>query len=101
MRCIEHITREQMDSMPTKRLLALRTRMLKCEDTREGSDWLPGDAMRPNSIYFKADCRWTRMYDELKAVLSRREHVATGDERNTTRTTRSGTRPGRRMPRSR
>jgi hypothetical protein len=65
---------DALSSMPTRALLALRNRMLACEESLAASDATP-DELDPDVIRFKDDPRWKPSYDAVKAVLATREHV--------------------------
>ena len=72
--------RELLSTLPTKRLLALRDRLLRCEENMAASDKTP-DEVDAAFIYFKDDARWSALYGALIAELNTREHVPGGDER--------------------
>ena len=69
-----------LTKLTTKRLLALRNRLLACEESFADSDVLPDDAaseIDPASIRFKDDPRWALLFNAVKAELSTREHAST------------------------
>lgn len=70
-----------LSSWPTRRLLALRDRLLRCEDTPDQSDVQDLAEIDPSVIRFKDDPRWTELYEATINVLNTREHVPTGTER--------------------
>lgn len=89
-----------LGSWSTKRLLALRHRLLRCEPSLELSDIQHPFDIDPAPIRFKDDPRWRKLYDATLEVLSTREHVPGGAERKLRRqtdlaTARSGDRPPR------
>lgn len=63
-----------LSAWPTRRLLALRDRLLRCEASVELSDVQHAAEIDPSVIRFKADPRWTELYSAVLSVLSSREH---------------------------
>jgi hypothetical protein len=87
---------DDLSARPTRQLLALRDRLLRCEASLAASDVRPADAAReidPDTIRFKDDPRWTAMYEAVKAELATREHVARPAERRARTSTRRGRSP--------
>ena len=66
---------DTLATWPTKRLLALRDRVLRCEENIGVSDVQDLSELDANIIRFKDDPRWKAHYDGVRAVLSTREHV--------------------------
>lgn len=64
---ISRLSKEQMEKLTTKRLLAYKNKLMKVP---EEASW--GD---PNGQLNKSDPEWQRIYTELKEVLATREHV--------------------------
>lgn len=89
---VEPVSPAVLVAWPTKRLLALRDRLLRCEADIEHSDiqW-PEDFARldPSLIHFKDDPRWRELYETVKRILSTREHVPRSDERAAARRSRA------------
>lgn len=83
---------------PTKRLLALRDALLRCEDSFDCSD-AHFDEIDPARIRFKADPRWAELYDATRAALRAREHVPSRRERQLQRTRDAAARSRGREPR--
>jgi hypothetical protein len=72
-----------LTKLAAKRLLALRDRLLACEESLADSDVYPEDVaseIDPTKIRFKDDPRWGLLYNAIKAELSTREHVPRGNE---------------------
>ena len=69
------IALDTIAAWPTRRLLALRDRLLRCEDSLEVSDVQDVSELDPEVIRFKDDVRWNPLYDGVRALLSTREHV--------------------------
>jgi hypothetical protein len=85
-----------LTKLAAKRLLALRDRLLACEESLADSDVYPEDIsseIDPAKIRFKDDPRWVLLYDAVKAELSTREHVPRRDERRAQQ--QPGSRKGR------
>ena len=84
---------DKLAKLKTKQLLALRDRLLRCDESLAWSDAEPSE-IDPATIQFKDDPRWVSLYHAVKAVLSTRERVARPSERRDQRKARmqSGTR---------
>jgi hypothetical protein len=61
-------------AMPTRQLLALRDKLLACEESLAASDAEPHE-VDPATIRFKDDPRWAPLHAAVKAELGTREHV--------------------------
>lgn len=66
--------------LPTKRLLGLRDRLLRLEETSTQSDLEPGE-LKAGTLYFKDDPRWRTLPAAVVAQLSSREHLPKGADR--------------------
>ncbi len=86
---VQPVDPDALSSWPTKRLMGLRQRLLRCEETLETSDVQSDAELDPSVIRFKQDPRWSALYDAVRAVLSTREHVPSGLERKQTRRERA------------
>ncbi len=66
-----------LDALPTKQLLGVLRRLLRCEESVAASDLSPSDLAKldPHAIYFKDDPRWSASYENVKRILATREHV--------------------------
>ena len=84
----------ELPKLATKQLLALRDRLLACEESMQRSD-ASLDEIDPATIRFKDDPRWVVLYDAVKTELATREHVPGGDERRAVRKQRARSRPDR------
>lgn len=83
------IALDTLAKWPTKRLLALRDRLLRCEENVDASDVQNLTELEANTIRFKDDPRWKAHYDAVRTVLSTREHVPGGDARRAQRELRA------------
>jgi hypothetical protein len=82
-------TLEELRGMPTKALLARLARLRFCEPSLDASDMTPEEAQTASGILFKDSAEWKRAYDELKLILSGREHVPRPQEKRAARGSRS------------
>ena len=81
---VKPVSAANLATWPTKRLLALRDRLLRCELDIEHSDIQHPEELEeldPSLVQFKADPRWAELYETVKRILDTREHVPGGDER--------------------
>ena len=70
------ITREELEKLHTKQLLAYLKRLHQCEESFEGSDWDENrDLTDEVMIHFKQTEKWKFAYRTVKSILSGREHV--------------------------
>jgi hypothetical protein len=70
---------EEIENLPTKQLLARLQRLRQCEESVAFSD--RDDAgTTSEAIIFKDTPEWKAAYDQLKSILSQREHVPKGSE---------------------
>src|SRR5262245_53374189 len=97
-RPVDVLERTSLDALSTRQLLARLERLRRCEESLLGSDCTPDELAAISGIVFKEDARWKRAYDDVRAVLAGREHVAHGPERSAARHARAsaGARHGRR-----
>lgn len=65
---IKFLTKEELEKLTTKRLLAYKNKLMKCP---EGYDWEPDSSYRIT----KQDPKWQEIYSLVKDILSKREHV--------------------------
>jgi hypothetical protein len=97
------ISLPEMERMGARQLLALRDRLLACEESLAQSDKASSE-LTAECIYFKDDPRWREMYSRVLSLLNTREHLPGGDERRAqrqaraARTQQSERRHGRRKP---
>ena len=89
--------------MPTKQLLAQLQRLRGCQQNLAASDFEPGDTDYDDAtvIFFKDDPRWRAQVDEVKRILSTREHVPKGGERKAKRIARAAQSKNRSRPKRR
>lgn len=64
------LTKEQLEKLPTKRLLAYKKSLMACQNTPHEDDW-----GNPRNYVTKADPQWLDAYNTLKTILNTREHV--------------------------
>jgi hypothetical protein len=69
-------SREDLDSLSTKQLLARLARLRFCEESADLSDLTTQEISVARGILFKRTPEWRTAYADLKAVLSTREHVS-------------------------
>jgi hypothetical protein len=75
-RPLRSLAMNELEAMPTRQLLARRTRLLKCEECRAASDIDDNDPrLRSGEILFKDSPTWKLAYLDVKSVLARREHI--------------------------
>lgn len=89
---VQPVSAAELDTWPTKRLLSLRGRLLRCEASVEASDIQRPeelDRLDPSLIHFKDDPRWDALYEIVKGILNTREHVPGGPERTARRKRRA------------
>lgn len=72
---VQPVASTLLASLPTKRLLSLRDKLLRCEDSLEQSDVEDLGEIDPSVIRFKDDPRWAEMYAAVRSILATREHV--------------------------
>lgn len=72
---IKPMTKEQLERLPTKRLLARLNRLHRCEDSFALSDYELDELMPAGFIQFKESPEWISEYNCLKEILAGREHV--------------------------
>lgn len=80
----EPVPIDELVGYSTKQLLALRNKLLACEESLDCSDML-ADEIDSALICFKDDSRWQKLYEATKSELSTREHVPNGSERKAER----------------
>jgi len=86
---VKIVTFEELGSMSTFALVGRRTKLLKCEDSFESSDRF-GYEEEPNPketgfVEFKDQPDWINAYNEVKSLLSNREHIPNAAERKARR----------------
>jgi hypothetical protein len=73
------LTREQLEKLPTKRLLAYKSRLLRVSDGNcscgcEGCDHEINQLLE-DGVLIKSSPIWQQTYAAVKEILSTREHV--------------------------
>ena len=76
-RAVEIVSRQQLENMPTKALLARLQRLRWCEENADRSD-LTNDEIGSlkGMIIFKNTSFWRDAYNDVKTVLDEREHIS-------------------------
>ena len=65
---VSFLTKEELQKLTTKRLLAYKNKLMKCPETPNWDEY-----NRP--VMNKQDPKWQDLYAMVKEVLSSREHV--------------------------
>lgn len=63
---VKILTKEAMEKLTTKRLLAYKNKLMQVPET---------EAWEDDEQISKSDDEWKRLYSDVKDVLSTREHV--------------------------
>jgi hypothetical protein len=74
-RKITPMSRSQLESLPTKRLLARLNRLREVEESLALSDREAGEYKHSGFIEFKDSPKWIAEYNCLKELLAEREHI--------------------------
>lgn len=69
------MSRSQLESLPTKRLLARLNRLRQVEESLALSDREPNEYKPSRLIEFKDSPEWIAEYNYLKELLAEREHI--------------------------
>ena len=88
-RAVPEVDYKSLTAMPTKKLLGRLKRLQYCENSAIGSDMSEREIAEAEGILFKDTEEWQRTYEELKTVLSSREHIPRGAERRKARQERA------------
>jgi MYXO-CTERM domain-containing protein len=100
-RRLQPLSRAELEAMPTKQLLAQLQRLRVCEENIAASDFQKIDTDDTTEILFKDDPRWRTQVDEVKRILSTREHVPKAPERKAKRIARAAQTKSRSRPKRR
>jgi hypothetical protein len=79
-RAVPVISKEELSTWPTKRLLGRLNALRRLEESLDQSDIEPNELTDDEDIQFKSDHRWADAYKTLKSLLDNREHVPSGRE---------------------
>ena len=75
-RALDVLTIEELESLPTKALLARLKRLRFCEESADSSDVSCMEiASVDGKIIFKNTLIWREAYDQLKRILDLRENI--------------------------
>ncbi len=66
---------DELEALPTKRLLARFKRLHICEKSFELSDCEGVHKNHDNLIEFKETPEWKTEYEKMKEILAKREHI--------------------------
>ncbi len=69
------MSKSDLEALPTKRLLARIKRLHKCEESLVLSDREISKYKSSGYIEFKESPEWIAEYNNLKNILSQREHI--------------------------
>jgi len=72
------LSQRELEALPTSQLLGRLRRLHQCEQSLVQSDRESADDS--GAIEFKESPEWILAFEELKTVLSRREHIPRGPE---------------------
>ena len=82
---VEIVSRENLEKLHTKSLLSRLKKLQKCEDEIEWPPYAHKEQLenleKSNFIEYKNTCLWRNAYQDLKDILSKREHILTAAER--------------------
>lgn len=76
---ITPLSPERLEKLSTKQLLAHLRRLHQCEESAKLSDKDDADSAS-GAILFKDTSAWKAAYEQVRGVLSQREHVPIGAE---------------------
>ena len=66
---------DELEKLPTKRLLARLRQLQRCEESLALSDQNANEYKSSGFIEFKDSAEWISEYTKMKDILSRREHI--------------------------
>ncbi len=71
------IEKEQLESFPTKRLLARLKSLHQCEESFDLSDRDESERLlKVDYIEFKESPEWQKEVEKVKEILNKREHIS-------------------------
>ena len=74
-RKLSPMSKEELEKLPTKRLLARLRQLQRCEDSLALSDQDASEYKPSGLIEFKDSAEWINEYTKMKDILSQREHI--------------------------
>ena len=83
-KALERMSRSELEAMHTGSLLSRLQRLRRCVDSPSTSDFTQDELNKIGSsaeIVFRDTEEWRSAFDDVKAVLSAREHVPTKTRR--------------------
>ena len=69
------MSKDELEKLPAKRLLARLRQLQRCEETLALSDQNFSEYKFSGLIEFKDSAEWISEYTEMKGILSQREHI--------------------------
>lgn len=81
MKAYNLLSKEAMEKLPTKRLLAYKSKLLKvrglsnCRCGDSGCSYLNDRNTDPNEELLKVHAEWQEAYANIKHILDKREHI--------------------------
>lgn len=69
------LDRAELEALSTRELLVCLQTLRSCEESLEGSDLSAEEAQDASDIPFRNTEKWQRAFQDVKDVLSTREHV--------------------------
>jgi hypothetical protein len=81
-RAVQPMSSEQLNSLSTRALIGRLSRLRQCEESPAMSDLSAAEILEISGIYFKSSPEWSSAYNQVKSVLSLREHVVRGVRKN-------------------
>ncbi|WP_405368190.1 hypothetical protein [Nonlabens sp. Asnod2-A12] len=73
----------ELEKKGTKELLGYLTKLRRCEETLEKSDFITNPELLDDSIiYFKQTDKWKIAYHNVKVILDQRENIDRTNNKN-------------------
>ena len=69
------MSKDELEKLPTKRLLARLRQLQRCEKSLALSDQNVSEYKSSELIEFKDSAEWISEYTKMKDILSQREHI--------------------------
>lgn len=66
---------DELEKLPTKRLIARLRQLQRCENSLDLTDQIVTEYEPSGRIEFKDSADWITEYKKMKEILSRREHI--------------------------
>jgi len=75
IRSVAALSRSDLQTLSTERLLAYLKKLNQCENSLQESDWSLEQIAEVEGIIFKSSIEWEDQVKLVKAVLSNRPHI--------------------------